>query len=60
MAPTEFEALAGRGSAKKWKESVKVGSSVAQFQGKPIGAYMREQLGVELSFCCLLSCLLGH
>lgn len=52
MAPTEFEAMAGRGSAKKWKESVKVGQDIPQFQGKPVGAYMRDQLGVRFSLLC--------
>lgn len=54
MTPTEFEALAGRGSTKKWKESVKVGPDIPEFQGKAIGAYMRDQLGVWL---CIITCV---
>jgi hypothetical protein len=50
MAPTEFEALGGRGSARKWKESVKVGPDIPEYQGKPIGSYLREQLGVGNRF----------
>ena len=46
--------MAGRGTAKKWKESVKVGEDIPQFTGKPIGAYMRDQLGVRLH-CPLLA-----
>lgn len=47
VAPTEFEAMAGRGSTKKWKDSVKIGPDLPEFEGRAIGAYMREELGVR-------------
>jgi SAND domain len=45
--PSEFEAIGGRGAAKKWKSSIKVGKGVPGFEGKDIGAFMRDELGVS-------------
>jgi hypothetical protein len=54
MRPQEFEALAGRASAKKWKASLRVRGGDAD--NMPIGDYLHKFLKVSFSqFSCMLS-----
>jgi hypothetical protein len=45
MRPQEFEALAGRASAKKWKASIRVRGGRAD--NMPIGDYLHSHLKVH-------------
>eukprot|EP00892_Ulva_mutabilis_P010256 jgi/Ulvmu1/7602/UM038_0027.1 len=48
VQPSEFESISGKAAAKKWKSSIKV-RGIPGFDGREIGLYMREELGVDIN-----------